>query len=97
MNLRETIRKVLREDTHSEEVLSKMITKLILKKDEYPWVVGVYSVELKKKDDNTYDGRILIEIKPQYFKNIGKNWGNFSKRENTYIYYGMEISKHFWN
>lgn len=102
MNLRQTIRKVLREDTHSEEVLTKMINKHILKKDEYPWVEGVYSVELKEEEEvhrgltrNTWSSRILIEIKPEYFSNLSKNWSNYTSREDVFIYYGSEIIRHF--
>ena len=102
MNLKETIRKVLREDTHSEDVLSKMITKLILKKGDYPWVEKLYSVELKEEEEfhggmmrNTWGSRILIEIKPEYFANLSKNWGNYTFKEDMFIYYGMEINKRF--
>ena len=103
MNLRETIRKVLREDdSQSKEVLGKMINKYILNKGDYPWVEGVYSVELKEEEEvhrgltrNTWGSRILIEIKPEYFTNLSKNWGNYSRKENTFIYYGMEIDRRF--
>ena len=102
MNLRETIRKVLREDTHSEDVLSKMINKRILKKADYPWVEKLYSVELKEEDEfhrgmirNTWGSRILIEIKPEYFANLSKNWGNYSSKEDMFIYYGSEIIRRF--
>ena len=103
MNLRENIRKVLREDnTHSEDVLSKMINKRILKKGDYPWVEKLYSVELKEEDEfhrgmirNTWGSRILIEIKPEYFANLSKNWGNYTSKEDMFIYYGMEINKRF--
>ena len=102
MNLRETIRKVLKEDTHSEEVLTKMINKHILKKSDYPWVEKLYSVELKEEEEfhrgmmrNTWGSRILIEIKPEYFANLSKNWGNYTSKEDMFIYYGMEINKRF--
>ena len=102
MNLRETIRKVLREDTHSEDVLSKMINKLILKKSDYPWVEKLYSVELKEEEEfhrgmmrNTWGSRILIEIKPEYFANLSKNWGNYTSKEDMFIYYGSEIIRRF--
>jgi hypothetical protein len=103
VNLRETIRKVLREDnTHSEDVLSKMINKRILKKGEYPWVEKLYSVELKEEDEfhrgmirNTWGSRILIEIKPEYFANLSKNWGNYTSKEDMFIYYGSEIIRRF--
>jgi hypothetical protein len=103
MNLRETIRKVLREDkAHSEEVLAKMINKLILKKGDYTWVEKLYSVELKEEEEfhrgmmrNTWGARILIEIKPEYFANLSKNWGNYTSKEDMFIYYGMEIDKRF--
>ena len=102
MNLRETIKKVLREDTHSEEVLSKMINKQILNKGDYPWVEKLYSVEFKEEEEihrgltrNTWGSRILIEIKPEYFTNLSKNWGNYSRKENTFIYYGSEIIRRF--
>lgn len=102
MNLRETIRKVLREDTHSEEVLAKMINKLILKKGDYSWVEKLYSVELKEEEEfhkgmmrNTWGSRILIEIKPEYFANLSKNWGNYTSKEDVFIYYGMEIDRRF--
>jgi len=103
MNLRETIRKVLREDkAHSEEVLAKMINKLILKKSNYLWVEGLYSVELTEEEEfhngmmsNTWGSRILIEIKPEYFANLSKNWGNYTSKEDVFIYYGMEIDKRF--
>ena len=102
MNLRETIIKVLKEDTHSEDVLSKMINKRILKKADYPWVEKLYSVELKEEDEfhrgmirNTWGSRILIEIKPEYFANLSKNWGNYSSKEDMFIYYGSEIIRRF--
>ena len=103
MNLRETIRKVLKEDnSHSEEVLSKMINKLILKKGDYPWVEKLYSVELKEETEHhrevtreTWGSRILIEIKPEYFVGLSKNWGNYANAEGVWIYYGSEIDRRF--
>jgi len=103
MNLRETIRKVLREDdSQSNEVLSKMINKIILNKGDYPWVEGVYSIELIEETEHhreltkhTWGARILIEIKPEYFTKLSKNWGNYSRKEETFIYYGSEIDRGF--
>ena len=103
MNLRETIRKVLREDdSQSKEVLGKMINKYILKKGHYPWVEGVYSIELKEEMDyhrglkrKTWGARILIEIKPEYVTNLSKNWGNYTRKEEAFIYYGSEIDRRF--
>ena len=103
MNLRETIRKVLREDdSQSNEVLGKMINKYILKKGDYPWVEGVYSIVLKEKNEyngeltrQTWGARILIEIKPEYFTNLSKNWGNYTRKEESFIYYVNEIDKRF--
>jgi hypothetical protein len=103
MNLRETIRKVLREDySQSEEVLGKMINKIILKKGDYPWVEKLYSVELTEETEHhrgltreTWGSRILIQFKPEYFTNLSKNWGNYTSKEDMFIYYGMEIDKRF--
>ena len=103
MNLRETIRKVLREDySQSEEVLNKMINKIILKKGDYPWVEGVYSIELKEETEyhgeltkQTWGARILIEIKPEYFTNLSKNWSNYTRKEEVFIYYGAELDRRF--
>jgi hypothetical protein len=103
MNLRETIKKVLREDdSQSKEVLGKMINKYILKKGDYPWVEGVYSIVLKEENEyhgglkrKTWGARILIEVKPEYVTNLSKNWGNYTREEEAFIYYGSEIDRSF--